>query len=258
MRHAYQLVNSSKVVLIHYIGDDHYAVLGTQHRPHNRTCSSVMKSLKEACKDGTAASVYRKHVSDVPPAAHLAVLQPRDTRQVKNIRLMLQTEQQLSHDGLALDLKDIVHSIRIHPDVVCVCGSKQLCDEFDRVLVLQSPGHQLLSYDTTFQLGDFYLSTLTIRHTLFEENPVIPVAFLLHERKHMSCHKEFFDVYCELIPALKTTCKPIVIDEEQAYINVISKCMPAAPLGIMLYKLQRDGCVGMGPRVTTWLCIVVI
>ena len=64
---------------------------------------------------------------------------------------------------------------------------------------------------------------------MFENDPVIPVAFLLHERKHTSCHQEFFDVCCKLLPARKRTCKPIVTDEEQAYINVISKSMPAAP-----------------------------
>ena len=192
-----------------------------------------MKSLKEACKDGSAATVYRKHVTEVPPATHLAVLQLRNTRTLNqcfkdssDFHMMVYSYN--LHE-LALDLPDFIHSIHTHPDLVCVCGSKLLLNEFDRVLVLQSSGHQLLSYDTTFLLGDFYLSTLTFRHTLFEENPVIPVAFLLHERKHMSCHQEFFDVCCKLIPALKTTQKPIVTDEEQAYIKVISKCMPAAP-----------------------------
>jgi len=42
---------------------------------------------------------------------------------------------------------------------------------------------ELLSYDTTFQLGDFYVSVLCFRHTLFKEAPVIPAAFLVHERK---------------------------------------------------------------------------
>ena len=67
---------------------------------------------------------------------------------------------------------------------------------------------------------------MTFHCTLFEEDPVIPVAFLLHERKHKS---EFFDVCCKLIPALKKTHKPIVTDEEQAYVNMISKFMLAAP-----------------------------
>jgi len=58
---------------------------------------------------------------------------------------------------------------------------------------------------------------------------VIPVAFLLHERKLASHHIEFFDVCCKLIPALKATRKPIVTDEEQAYVTAISKCMPDVP-----------------------------
>ena len=70
---------------------------------------------------------------------------------------------------------------------------------------------------------------MTFHRTLFEEDPVIHVAFLLHERKHTSCHQEFFDVCCKLKPAVKKTYKPIVTDEEQAYVNVISKFMPAAP-----------------------------
>ena len=70
---------------------------------------------------------------------------------------------------------------------------------------------------------------LSFRRTIFQEDQVIPVAFLLHERKHASYHIEFFNVCCKLIPALKTTQKPIVTDEEQAYVKAISKCMPDAP-----------------------------
>ena len=55
--------------------------------------------------------------------------------------------------------------------------------ELDRVLIIDSPSAQLLLYDMTFQLGDFYVSTLAFTHTLFKEAPVIPVCFLMHERK---------------------------------------------------------------------------
>ena len=48
-----------------------------------------MKSLKEECNYGTATSVYRKNVTDILPE-NLAVLQPRNARQVKNIRSMVQ------------------------------------------------------------------------------------------------------------------------------------------------------------------------
>ena len=63
---------------------------------------------------------------------------------------------------------------------MCVCGLQEIVNELDRVLVLDTSS-QLLSYDTTFKLGDFYVSPLIFRHTLFKETPCIPAMFLIHE-----------------------------------------------------------------------------
>lgn len=241
-KHAYKLITSSNnAVLIHYLGDESCATdfphgnSANSSRAYIRTCPSVIKSLQQSCKYETPTTVYRKHVTNVPSPTHLAVLQPRNVRQVKNIRSKQQQKQRLSHDSLynlheiALDLPDFIHLIHTYPDLVCVCGTKQLFDEFDRVLLLQSSVPQLLAYDTTFELGDFYLSTLTFRHTLFKEAPVIPAAFLIHERKLITCHEQLFNVCSKLVPSLKTTNKPIVTDEEQAYVNVVGKYLQAAP-----------------------------
>ena len=76
-------------------------------------------------------------------------------------------------------------------------------EEFDRVLTLDSDSPQLISYDTTFKLGDFYVSVLAFRHTLFTECPVIPAAFLIHERKFRECHKKFFIECIKHIPTLQ-------------------------------------------------------
>ena len=221
-KHAYQLLSPTSdkgdAVLIHYLGDEAVAVDfphgNTSHvqsrKVHVRTCPSVIKDLKESCAHDTAAIVYRKFVADIPPSSHTAVLHTKDTRQVKNIKSQQQRMLKLTHDSLynlheiAVDMPEFVHTIVTHPDLVCVCGNKELLQEFDRVLLLQSPVPQLLSYDTTFQLGNFYLSTLAFRHTLFEGGPVLPVAFLLHERKLASCHEELFKVCSKLVPSLKS------------------------------------------------------
>ena len=99
---------------------------------------------------------------------------------------MVQKQQQLSHDGLhnlhelVLDLPNFIHSTQIHPDLVCVHGSTLWWVWF----LLQSPGH-MLSYDTIFQLGDFYLSTLTFHHTSFEKNQLSLLHFFyLKESTH--------------------------------------------------------------------------
>ena len=74
--------------------------------------------------------------------------------------------------------------------------------ELDLVLQTQSTNTQLLSYDTTFQLGDFYLSPLLYRHTLFIESPVIPAIYLIHERKFQECHEEIMQQLSKLVRSL--------------------------------------------------------
>ena len=59
--------------------------------------------------------------------------------------------------------------------------------------MVDSVNPQLLSYDTTFQLGDFYVSSLLFRHTIFKESPVIPALFLIHER-NFKVPMKFFSV----------------------------------------------------------------
>ena len=120
---------------------------------------------------------------------------------------------------------EFVHSIRTYPDLVCVFGQKAL---LDKVLLLESLSPQLLSYDTTFQLGDFYISVLSFRHTLFKEAPTIPVAFLLHERKFEEHHKEMLNICIKLVRSLRTASYPIVTDEERAIVNAISEILPQA------------------------------
>jgi hypothetical protein len=47
---------------------------------------------------------------------------------------------------------------------------------------------QLISYDTTFCLGDFYLSVLVMRNIFIEGDPIFSVLFMVHERKFKTLH----------------------------------------------------------------------
>ena len=79
---------------------------------------------------------------------------------------------------MALDMENFVHHITTFPDMVIVSGLKQVLEEME--LVLGDGGiDQLLSYDTTFTMGDFYVSILIFRHTFFIKNPCIPALFLI-------------------------------------------------------------------------------
>ena len=117
--------------------------------------------------------------------------------QVENVRTKILQEQRILHatlynlNELAIEMPDFIHQIKTFPDLVCVCGQIAMFQELDHVLLVKSPSPQLLSYDTTFQLGDSYVSVLSFRHTLFKEVPVTPAAFLIHERKFQPYHEEF-------------------------------------------------------------------
>ena len=124
------------------------------------------------------------------------VTTPRNMKQLRNLHHKQLQLSRISHDDMynlheiAYDIPGYIHKIITFPDLVCVCGVQEVLEELDRTLLLGS-SDQLLSYDTTFQLGDFYVSPLLFRHTLFKENPCIPAMFLIHECKFVNIHKAF-------------------------------------------------------------------
>ena len=257
VRHSYELIPSNGLVLIHYLGNETAANKfphgNVKHhtREHIRTCPSVLKDLDDECVHSTTSKVYKSLVTKLPPTSHIPVLQPRNSKQVENVRLRKLREQRISQDALynlhelAIDMPRFIHLIKTHPELVCVCGETAMLEELDRVLLLDSPSHQLLSYDTTFQLGDFYISVLSFRHTLFSKPPVIPAAFLIHERKLQANHEEFFLTCTKLSRSLGYTSFPIVTDEERGFVNAISVILPKASQLRCWNHLIRD--------ITRWL-----
>ena len=240
-KYSYELLLPNGYTLIHYIGDERVANdfshgnSKSSNRKFVRTCPSVMHNLDAQCSTSTTSNVYRTMITDTSmsiPSTHIPVLKPRDSQQVENVRNRKLKEKRIGHDSLynlheiATDNPSFIHKIETYPDMVCVCGRREILNEFEKVLLLQSPSSQLLSYDTTFQLGDFYVSALVFRHTLFQEAPIIPAMFLLHERKFQQCHQQLFQEAIKHVPALKSVKHPMVTDEEKGIVNAVEICLP--------------------------------
>ena len=51
-----------------------------------RTCPSVLRNLEKKCITDLTSKVYKSEVMKGPPATHRPVLQPRNSKQVENIR----------------------------------------------------------------------------------------------------------------------------------------------------------------------------
>lgn len=62
-------------------------------------------------------------------------------------------------------------------DLMIFCIQDDLLEKMKCVLNRQDLKPQQLSYDTTFLIGDFYLSFLVFRETEFSSAPAIPCIF---------------------------------------------------------------------------------
>ena len=76
---------------------------------------------------------------------------------------------------------NFVQYFSVHPTILLHLIAQPLADILD-VLLRSSSKPVILHYDTVFNMGDFYLSTLVFRHIMFKKSPVIPVAFIIHSR----------------------------------------------------------------------------
>jgi MULE transposase domain len=130
---------------------------------------------------------------------------------------------------LALDI-DFVHDIHTFPDLSVILYDPSILAIFKSLLsTSQTPDLPLqqLSYDTTFNLGDFYVSILLFRETEFTDNPVVPLAYLIHERKLFQTHSIFFSHMQSVIPEIGNASNVIMItDQEIAIRKAIVQAFP--------------------------------
>jgi len=141
---------------------------------------------------------------------------------------------ELSHDI------DFINHIVVHPDLIVLMYSPTFVEIFRSTLSRDLPVQQL-SYDTTFTLGDFYLSVILFRETEFISGPVMPLPFMLHERKTQGTHEVFFRHLVSLVPGLNSVANCIIItDNELAITNAISVNLPDLPHFLCSNHIMQD------------------
>ena len=120
---------------------------------------------------------------------------------MKNAQSATRQEQRYSHDDLfnlvelAQDITGYIHRMFLVPELGVVLAHRWMLQELRAVLSVPGAQPQLLSYDMTYNLGDFYVSPILFRHTLFEQAPVMPAAFLIHEKRTQFAHEILNDLH---------------------------------------------------------------
>ena len=120
-----------------------------------------MKKIAKECETRKANVVYKEEIGQANTTSNQApTVLPRNLKQLQNMRFKHLQQLRLSRDDLynlheiSYDIDGFVHKIITFPDLTCICGSSSILNEANKVLQLKDPG-QLLSYDTTFQMGNF-------------------------------------------------------------------------------------------------------
>ena len=101
--------------------------------------------------------------------------------------------------------------------------------EFQRLLDRTDLPAVIMEYDTTFNMGNFYVSWLTFRHTEFEDLPANPMptiglACFIHTSKSQASHEYFFNMIKDEVPLLKDAKNVLMCtDEESGIVNAFKK-----------------------------------
>jgi hypothetical protein len=149
---------------------------------------------------------------------------PRNTKQIQNFRQSVMIESRISsYDIASITSLQQHHHIKFirrvitSPDLMIFVGIDQAFDLANRCFShsrTQNSNKQLLTYDTTFNIGGYYMSTLGSINPELKETPFYPICFMIHDRKLTETHQMFLEWAFNKLSINGNI--PIVTDREDA------------------------------------------
>lgn len=274
-KHIYVLENpiscDQPAVLIHYLGDEKVYVPhphgnSAQDRPYTRTSEDTIQKIKQqvSCPLSKPKSIYgnlvkeavKNRTADGNVFVREPINAPRNEKQVRNFKEQATRERKINHceifsiyEMAKNDLGNFILNVTLIPNDIVIVAEPSiltLTNEVINAANKQDDLAQLMCYDTTFNLGDIYVSILVARNVFVAGDPIFPVAFMLHDRKLESVHEEFWNTMKKYLD-LDVLCEnvPICTDRESSITNAIRKIIPGVNLIFCNNHLKRD--------VKTWI-----
>jgi hypothetical protein len=140
---------------------------------------------------------------------------------------------------LSPHLDGFVKHVKLYPDLVCIVSLPEMITQFNQLVDVKSTEQLFPSYDT-FNLGDCYVSAIAFKHILFKETPLVPLAFVIHDRQFGSVHEHFFSFIKSAIPKIYKKKIPIVVDREPSIRKAIQTILPDCPVLLCWNHIRGD------------------
>ena len=226
----------SLLVVVHYRGD----TSAIQHKPHGnrkqflerthvKTMPSTLKLIGKSSEQ--PKQLYKSLVAKPCPSAVMPVQHPKSTKQVADKKRYEGEKRSVSHDDLygayeiAHTLTNFALDFKLFPNFhiiqfYLIFGIPQLMQRAKKLY--RSEGFYFC-YDTTFNCGDFFVSTSLYRQIEFIEKPIIPLLIMVHDSKRQVVHEVFFSTVRKYFQFSSAT---LITDREASIENAIAKICP--------------------------------
>ncbi len=140
-------------------------------------------------------------------------------------------KREMKHDDLfevyrfGRENSEVIIKFELLPSLITIQMNP---DMNDHLISLQNNFPSIsFHYDTTFGVGTFFTSILSMRHPLFKNEPVVTIAVMFHEKTNQLAHETFLEAVTEKIN-LNSSKSILITDREKSIINSIKKCIPEA------------------------------
>ena len=192
---------------------------------------SVLHAIAEE-SDKASAQVYKKLVTNVVPPEFEKVAKPKSSKQVAN-------KQYNSRRNYDIDECEITSVLQMNNEIGRFVKHLSLLPSLKIILInnelaslwasmAADEGVSTLSIDTTYNLGDFYVTTVVGRHRYFEREPAFSVACLLHHRRDSSSHETLLKELKNKCPIINSCKVAMISDRERSIIKAIDTELPMA------------------------------
>ncbi|CAG7818361.1 unnamed protein product [Allacma fusca] len=201
-----------------------------------RTESRIREEMKDAIKRGESPiNVYSKTVISAAFRKNInaKTYTPTSKKQVYNISTEIAKSRKqddlFNLYDLSVHSHGFVHLLDLANGLKVVLGISPLLDHVERLYSVND--FIYFYYDTTYSLGDYFVSILSLEHRHFRSKrdngyPTIFVAALLHEFTDHSVHKGLFSILKDRIPSFNTEKLVLVMDREAAITKAIRLVNP--------------------------------
>jgi len=197
----------------------------TPYQTTRKSVKSEIESLYDPLAQNQTQDIYHK-------------IEARDKKQVENFIFQINKNHKLYTCPIKSTIEiakqsTIIWDFQLYPNLSIVFGDNRFFPIFKSVL--SSNEKIILEYDTTFNLGDFYLSYIIspnpfLRNTVKSQtSPKFPLIYLIHRKKHQSVHETLLRCFKRKLLQHDILFEEKIFfatDREQGILNAIRNVFP--------------------------------